>query len=380
MALLRSWLHIIFTFFLIKLTFLLSCSVLILLVLGDEVVHVTLGFRELHFVHTLSCVPMQESLATKHCGEVLCDPLEHFLNGCRVLVLHVEHLFIDFFGGHSSTKECSSCQVTAMAGVSGAHHVLCIKHLLGELRNSECTVLLRPTRCEWSETSHEEVKARERDQIYSDFAEITIQLPREAEAASHATHGSTDKMVQVTVGGCRQLQSAKADIIQCFVIQKETLVGILHPMMEREHGIVGLHNGIRHFRAWNDTEGLHDAVWVLLTHLGDEESSHACTCATSKRVTQLEALQTVTTFGFFTNYIKHRINELCTFSVVPFCPVVSGPCLAEYKVVRTKQLTKRTSANTVHCAWLQIHKNCAWDIATTSGLVEIDVDALELQV
>ena len=126
----------------------------------------------------------------------------------------------------------------------------------------------------------------------SDFAEITVQLPREAEATSHAAHGGTDKMVQVTIGRCRQFQSAEADIVQCFVIQEEALVGVLNKLMETQNGIVGLHNGVRHFRARNDTESLHDAVGILFADLGDEESSHARTGATTKGVAQLEALET----------------------------------------------------------------------------------------
>ena len=39
---------------------------LVLLVLRDKVVHVGLGLGELHLVHTLSGVPMEEGLATEH--------------------------------------------------------------------------------------------------------------------------------------------------------------------------------------------------------------------------------------------------------------------------------------------------------------------------
>ena len=83
---------------------------------------------ELHLIHALSSVPMQESLATEHSSELLTDALEELLNGsavanesgghlqttrwdiansslhivgdpfneiAAVLVLHVEHLLIN---------------------------------------------------------------------------------------------------------------------------------------------------------------------------------------------------------------------------------------------------------------------------------------------
>lgn len=48
-----------------------------------------------------------------------------------------------------------------MAGVSCAHHVFGIPHLLGQLGDRESAVLLTPARSEWGESHHEEVKARE---------------------------------------------------------------------------------------------------------------------------------------------------------------------------------------------------------------------------
>merc|ERR1712064_157580 len=67
------WLHVILT--------LLGRSILVLLVLRDQVVHVALSLSELHLVHALTGVPVQECLAAEHGSEVLRDTLEHLLNG-----------------------------------------------------------------------------------------------------------------------------------------------------------------------------------------------------------------------------------------------------------------------------------------------------------
>merc|ERR1712187_334737 len=130
-----SWLHV-------KLTFLLCRGVLVLLILGHKIVHVTFGLRKLHLVHTLTRVPMKECLAAKHGGKVLGHALEHLLDRCgipgkgnshleplwwnvahsrldvvrnpldevrRILILHVEHLFIHFLGGHPTAEQSRSC-------------------------------------------------------------------------------------------------------------------------------------------------------------------------------------------------------------------------------------------------------------------------------
>ncbi|KFO99924.1 hypothetical protein N300_12608, partial [Calypte anna] len=104
----------------------------------DQVIHVALGLRELHFIHALAGVPVQESLAPEHGRELLRDPLEELLDGCAVaneggghleaprrdvadgrlhvvgdplhkvaavLVLHVEHLLVHLLHGHAAPED-----------------------------------------------------------------------------------------------------------------------------------------------------------------------------------------------------------------------------------------------------------------------------------
>ena len=66
--------------------------------------------------------------------DVAGDPLDEVR---RVLVLHVEHLFVNFLGGHASTEEGGGGEVTTMTGIGGAHHILGVEHLLGQFRNGE---------------------------------------------------------------------------------------------------------------------------------------------------------------------------------------------------------------------------------------------------
>merc|ERR1711871_430343 len=89
---LPSGLHIILALLLVELSLFFSSGILVLLVLTHQVIHVAFGFCELHLVHSFTSVPVEESLATEHGGEVLGHTLEHLLNGCRVTGERHSHL------------------------------------------------------------------------------------------------------------------------------------------------------------------------------------------------------------------------------------------------------------------------------------------------
>ena len=87
-----------------------------------------------------------------------------------------------------------------MPGITCCHHVLGIKHLLGQLRDSQGSVLLAATGGQGGESGHEEVQPGEGHHVDGQFSQVSVELTGEPEASGDTRHGQGDKMVQVAVG------------------------------------------------------------------------------------------------------------------------------------------------------------------------------------
>ena len=218
---------------------------------------------------TFTSIPMQESFSAEHGSELFGNALEQFLDGGRVtneggshlqatgrnvtngsldivrdpfhkvravLVLDVKHLFIDFLHGHATSEDCCDGQVSAVAGITGSHHIFGIEHLLGELWYCQGSVLLTAPGGQGGKSRNEEVKTGEGNHVDGKFPKISVQLTREPEAGGDARHGERHQVIQVTISGCGKFQGTEANVVKGFVIDAEGFICVLNKLVDCNKG------------------------------------------------------------------------------------------------------------------------------------------------
>nr|GLL48789.1 uncharacterized protein BOVATA_006360 [Ipomoea trifida] len=316
---------------------------------------------------------MQESLAPKHGGELLANPSEHLLDGGgvpdesgrefqpsggnvthaglhiigdpfhevgRVLVLHIDHLFVHLFGAHFPPEHGGGGEVAAVTRVGGAHHVLGVPHLLGQFRDRERDVLLGSAGGQWGKSYHEEMEAWEWDQIH-------CQLPEAVEVTNSRKLGGFEnkEIVEVFLSFLSNLNR--------FDVKKRSLAGRYHRELHYQVPCTHLHSPpTDELRVWHCmAQQQCQRLWVM----GKQRS-------------------------LLTHNIENGIDQLSAFGVMSFGPVIPGTVLSEDKVIRSEDLAKRSRSNAIHRTRLEIHKDGARHVPATGSLIEIHIDALELEI
>jgi hypothetical protein len=97
-------------------------------------------------------------------------------------------------------------------------------------------------------------------------------------------------------------------------------------------------------------------------------------------VGDLETLEAIATFGFFTDDIEDGVDEFSTFGVMSLGPIVTGTSLSEDEVVGSEELTEGSGTDGVHGTGLEIHEDGAGNVTSTGSFVEVNVDSLELEI
>jgi hypothetical protein len=90
-------------------------------------------------------------------------------------------------------------------------------------------------------------------------------------------------------------------------------IRVLYQVVSCQQSVVRLNNSVRNLGTGDNGKGRHHSVGVLFPDLAQKQGSKTGSSTPSKRMKQLETLQTVGVFGLLTDIVQHFVNKLGTF-------------------------------------------------------------------
>ena len=74
--------------------------------------------------------------------------------------------------------------------------------------------------------------------------------------------------------------------------------------MNGESSVIWFYDSIGDFWGWEYGESFHNSIWIFFSDFRDKESTHTGTGTTTKGVGDLETLEAIATFSFFSYDIE----------------------------------------------------------------------------
>uniref|UniRef100_A0A182J9Y7 Uncharacterized protein n=1 Tax=Anopheles atroparvus TaxID=41427 RepID=A0A182J9Y7_ANOAO len=279
----------------------------------------------------------------------------------------------------SAPAICSSTSRVESRPRKMAAAVAAAEQLVHQFANRRLTVALGGAGAQGRNAGHEEVQPPVGHHVGEQLAQVRVQLTRKPEAASDAGHRGRDQVVQVVEGGPGQPQRVHADVVQRLIVQAERFVRRLHHRAEGKHGVVRLHHHLGHLRRRDDAERVVDPAREDVLQVLQQQRAQPRTCATTNRVHQLKALQTVASLSHPPGALDNPVQQLGSFRVVSARPIVARTGLPGDEAIGREQPPMTATPEVVQGARLQVGEDGARDEVTAGSLIEVHVDTLQRQ-
>jgi len=283
---------------------------------------------------------------------------------------------IHVLGNDVTAVQHAACHVLSVTGIALDHLVGWLEASVGDLSDGELLVVGLLGRDDGSVSNQGEVDTGIGDQVGLELSEIDVEGTIEAKRSCDGADDLTDQPVKVGVGGTLDIEVTTADIVDGFVVDHESTVGVLQGGMCSEDGVVGLNHSSRNLGSGVDGELELGLLAVIDGKTFHEQRSESRSSAATEGVEDEESLETSALISQLPDAVEHQIDDLLSDGVVTTGVVVSGVLFACYQLLRVEQLTVSSGADLIDDGRLQVDEHGTGDVLASAGLAEEGVEGI----
>lgn len=213
-------------------------------------------------------------------------------------------------GNDITAVEKSDSHVLSVAGIADNHLVVRLEALEGEVANLEALVRAAVCRDHRGVGDKRVVDTRVGHQVGLEFVQINVKGTVEAERGGDGADDLSDQAVQVLVAGTGDIQVTTANVVDSFVVDQESAVGVLNGAVSGENGVVGLDNGSRDTGRRVDGELELAFLGVVSSKTFEKKSTETGSSTTAERVEDQETLKGgAVVYDIMSNYFSNLARE-----------------------------------------------------------------------
>jgi hypothetical protein len=177
------------------------------------------------------------------------------------------------------------------------------------------------------------------DQVGLEFSDINVQGTVESQRGSKGRDNLGDKSVQVGIGGSFDIEVSSADIVDGFVVEHDSDVGVLQEGVGGEDGVVGFNDSGGNLGRGVDGETEFGFLTVIDGKSFQKQRSQSGSGSSSDGVENEESLETGTVVGEFSNSVQTEIDDFFTNCVVTSGEIVGGVFLSGDELFGVEKLS-----------------------------------------
>jgi len=283
---------------------------------------------------------------------------------------------VDILGDDITSVHEAACHVLSVSGVTLGHHGGGLEGGVGDLGNGELLVIGLLGRDDGSVRGKHEMDSGVRYEVGLELGNINVKGTIESEGGSQRGDNLGDESVKVGVGGSLDIEVSSADVIDGFIVDHDSDIGVLEEGVGGEDGVVGLNNGGGNLRGRIDGETELGLLTVVDGKSLEEEGAETGSSSTTDGVEDEETLETSALIGKLSNPVEAEIDDLLTNGVVTTSEVVGGIFLTRDELLRMEELSVGTSSNLIDDGGLEIEEDASGDVLASTSLGEEGVEGI----
>jgi len=215
-----------------------------------------------------------------------------------------------------------------------------------------------------------------RNQVGLELGDINVKGTIESEGGGQRGDDLGDESVEVGVGGSLDVEVSSADVIDGFVIDHDSDIGVLEEGVGGEDGVVRLNNSGGNLGRREDGETKLGLLTVVDGESLEEERSETGSGTSTDGVEDHESLETSALIGELSDSVEAEIDDFATDGVVTSGEVVGGILLSGDELFGVEQLSVGTGSDLIDDGGFEIEEDGSGDVLASTSLGEEGVEGV----